>query len=117
ISPDEGLVIEPRGSVWDGAPVPMDSPIIQNLNRVFDRRNFEVPRTPVSLGVLSPEEQSDFSADRRAPRTLDMPIKFPGSPFRVPREFAQFEQVIRRVAEYEAIVNAACFDEYYCYLT
>ena len=39
------------------------------------------------------------------------------SSFRVPAALAHFQPVIQRVADFEAVVNAACFDEYYCYLT
>ncbi len=97
--------------------IPADSPIIRALNRVWDEAEFAIPRTPVSLGVLPETEQALFRTQGIAPRVLDMPIKFPGSHFRVPKEFTQFLPVIRRVADYELAVNPTCYDEYYCYLT
>lgn len=97
-------------------PIPRDNPIIQALNSIWDTSNFLVPRVPVSLGMLSEDELREFGRSP-VPRTLDMPIKFPGSDFRVPAELEQFLPVIQRVANYEARINAECYDEYYCYLT
>jgi len=97
--------------------VPADSPVIKTLNSVFDLKNFKVPRRPVSLGILTEDEKELMAANLGAPRTLDLPVKFPGSNFRVPRELAQFVPVIKRAANFEAVVNARCYDEYYCYLT
>jgi hypothetical protein len=75
-----------------------------------------VPRQPISLGKMTDEECDTFSTPH-VPRVLDMPIKFPGSGFRVPNAFAQFRAVIERIAHYEAALNGKCLDEYYCYLT
>lgn len=92
------------------------SPIMADLNTLWDLNKFMTPRIPVSLGVLTPEEQAEFSKPR-ATRTLDMPIKFPGSQFRIPKSLEQFKSVIERVAHFEAAINPDCFDEYYCYLS
>lgn len=92
------------------------SPIIADLNSIWDLKKFLTPRTPVSLGKLSVEEQTKFSTPG-IPRTLDMPIKFPGSHFRIPKTFEQFIPVIQRVANFEKAINPDCFDEYYCYMT
>jgi hypothetical protein len=98
-------------------PIPNDSPIIQVLNQPFELKNFKIPRRPVSLGVLSPQELAVLASPTGAPRTLDLPIKFPGSDFRIPKELAMYAPIIRRAANYEAAVNPSCYDEYYCYLT
>jgi hypothetical protein len=111
----QGFVVEPDAAE-NIAPIPADSPIVKALNTTFDLPEFRTPRRPVSLGLLDEAERLSFSQPG-VPRTLDMPIKFPGSAFRVPRDFAQFLPVIQRVADFEAAVNAACYDEYYCYLT
>lgn len=94
---------------------PEDSPIIRDLNTVWDTKKFLEPRKPISLGRLVVDAQKRFSR-AGVPRTLDMPIKFPGSEFRIPRIFEQFLPVIERVAAFEAAINP-CYDEYYCYLT
>src|SRR5262249_25313894 len=59
--------------------VPADSPVIKTLNSVFDLKNFKVPRRPVSLGILTEDEKELMAANLGAPRTLDLPVKFPGS--------------------------------------
>ncbi len=100
------------------APIPSaaESPIIADLNSVWDTRRFLVPRIPVSLGMLTDEERRAFSRPG-APRTLDMPIKFPGSNFRIPKTLEQCYGAIERIAHFEADANSDCFDEYYCYMT
>lgn len=90
--------------------------ILRDLNTVWDLEKFkEKGRKPISLGCLNPAGQALFSM-RGLPRVLDMPIKFPGSEFRVPGVLAQLGSVIQRVADFEAVCNS-CYDEYYCYLT
>lgn len=91
-------------------------PIVSDLNSVWDTNKFLTPRVPLSLGVMTESEQAVFST-RDLPRVLDMPIKFPGSNFRIPQAFEQFREVIERIAHYEAAINPKCLDEYYCYLT
>jgi hypothetical protein len=100
------------------APIPdaADSPIIADLNSIWNLDHFKTPRTPVSLGLLTSDESTAFST-AGAPRTLDMPIKFPGSEFRIPKNLEQFRAVIERIAHFEAAINPDCFDEYYCYMT
>lgn len=97
-------------------PTKEQSPIIADLNSIWDINHFLTPRKPVSLGKLSPEELAVFATPGVA-RTLDMPIKFPGTHFRIPKSLEQFAHVIEKVAHYEATINEACFDEYYCYMT
>lgn len=93
-----------------------ESPIIADLNSIWDVKKFLTPRIPVTLGKLTNEEQKLFS-QKGVPRTLDMPIKFPGSNFRIPQTFEQFIPVIQKVANFEKAMNPDCFDEYYCYMT
>lgn len=99
-----------------GLVIPADSPVIQDLNSVWDINKFLTPRAPVPVYQLSREELAEFSTPGVA-RTLDMPIKFPGSQFRIPNSLKQFKQVFNIVAAYEAAINKNCYDEYYCYLT
>lgn len=113
--PEEGFSVVPTPED-NQAPVPKDSPIIQALNQVWDLKNFKIPRVPVSLGFL-PEEERRLFSQKGMPRTLDLPIKFPGSAFLVPKVFAQLRPLIQRVANYEMTINPDCFDEYYCYMT
>lgn len=114
-----GHVFEPRASANRIALPATDSetaPILEDLNTVWDLQRFGVPRKPLSLGFLTPEERAVFGAPN-VPRVLDMPIKFPGSSVRLPADFAQFAGVIERILNLEAALNPECLDEYYCYLT
>lgn len=110
-----GFFLEPNPEE-DRTVIPYENPIIQNLNKVWDLKNFKIPRNLVSLGELAWEEGVSFSKSTGI-RILDMPIKFPGSEFRVPQELQPFLPVIQRVANYEARVNPQCYDEYYCYIS
>lgn len=111
----EGVHIVPQPDVPVPA-IPLESPIIKDLNTMWDLSKFLTPRVPVSVGRLNPEELSRFS-QWGVPRVLDLPIKFPGSDFRLPQELAQFKEVVQKVVNYERAVNPQCYDEYYCYLT
>lgn len=99
-------------------PIPSkeESPIVADLNTVWDINKFLIPRKPLSLGILTTEQLKTFSTEGVA-RTLDMPIKFPGSNFKIPSNLSQFKEVIQIIANFEAKINQECFDEYYCYLT
>jgi hypothetical protein len=110
-----GFVVEPQPTDHR-VEFPNDSPILAALNSTWDLQQFKVPRRPLSLGVIPPVEQALFSQPGM-PRSLDMPIKFPGSAFRVPKEFEQLRPLIQRIANCEAAINSRCYDEYYAYLT
>lgn len=116
IDADEGcLHITPRER--GGLSLPGDSPLLADLNGVFDIERFLIPRRPLNLGVLSTAEQGLFMAPSAARNVLDLPIKFPGSDFRLPMEYAQWAPVVQRVADAEWALNRRCYDEYYCYFT
>jgi hypothetical protein len=109
-------VIPDRKHLPPDVAVPAESHVIKDLNTVWDIDKFLIPRKPVTVCHVSKDQLKEFSTPGVA-RTLDMPIKFPGSPFRVPNSLKQFRQVIEIVAAYEALVNKECYDEYYCYMT
>jgi hypothetical protein len=107
ITPDSGAKVPE---------IPRESPVIQDLNSIWDTSKFMTPRAPVSLGVMTGEELEKFGK-WGVPRVLDLPIKFPGSDFRLPKELEQFADLVQKVANYELAINPGCFDEYYCYMT
>ena len=117
LDPGEGVTrIAPR----DGAALhlpPRDEPVVRDLGAVFDVARFLDARRPVSVGGLAAEERARFVAPSDARNVLDLPIKFPGSDFRLPNEFAQWAPVVQRVADAEWALHRRCYDEYYCYLT
>lgn len=116
--PKDGINLRPNPVGCSSPSVPADSPIIQKLNSIWDLENFKVSRCPVSVGFIPEGKRARmFSSENVVPRTLDMPIKFPGSEFRIPRVFSQFVPLIQQVADYELLINRQCYDEYYCYMT
>ena len=108
------LTIEARPGV--DVDLPESSPILDKIGSVWDVENFKIPRQPVRLGHV-PESARAAIHRPGMPRTLDMPIKFPGSPYRVPAAFAQLEWLLQRVADIEAVINPRHHDEFYCYMT
>lgn len=118
---DDGCVrITPRPGALDPAALARDErsvPLLEDLNRPFDVERFLVPHHPINVGVLSADEQRSFLAPGDARNVLDLPIKFPGSDFRLPMEYAQWAPVVQRIADAEWALNPTCYDEYYCYLT
>jgi len=99
-------------------PIPngTQSAIIACLNTPYDYAQFLVPRKPISLGLVPDEYRSIFS-EPGVPRTLDLPIKFPGiQEIKLPHELAQFGDAIQRALNYEAVINRK-IDKYYAYLT
>lgn len=114
--PCGGVVFEADGSL-SHEPVDWSSPVLRDANTVFDLERFKTPRRPFSLGKLTPQQATCMAAALGATKITDMPIRFPGSNFRVPQRYVQFVPILQRVANFERRINRRCFDEYYCYLT
>lgn len=94
-------------------------PIFDDMATVWDLQKFKTPRKPYAINQGIPPDKGfcDKFTKEGAINVLDLPIKFPGSDFRIPKELLQFEDVIRRVAQFERQYNHASYDEYYCYVT
>ncbi len=104
-----------RGNEGGKSEVQIDSsPILRDLNTVWDVEKFKTPRIPVSVGFI-PKDNRELFCKPGVPKIRDMPIKFPGSDVRLPKELAQFEGAIRQIMEFELRINPD-FDQYYCYL-
>lgn len=112
--PADPVLLTPRPLV--DLDLPTDSPILAKLGTTWDLENFKIPRRPVRLGLV-PEPERAALTRRGLPRTLDLPIKFPGSEFRLPAAFAQLRALVQRVADVELAINPHHYDEYYCYMT
>lgn len=72
-------------------PTKEESPIIADLNSIWNLDKFMIPRKPLTVGKLSGEEIKVFSQEN-VPRVLDMPIKFPSSNFKVPKSLSNLKQ-------------------------
>lgn len=88
-------------------------PILRNVHTIWDLDNFGIPRKPVIAGVVG--DRSAFCTTG-APRTLDMPIKFPGTDYRLPLELVQLQGVLETIIGFEHAINPHA-DEYYAYVT
>jgi hypothetical protein len=109
------IVIVPRPE-RSTVPIPNEEPVIGCLNTTWDLGQFEVPRKPVSLGLLDAAAITTF-ARPDATRILDMPIKLPDiAEYRLPRAFRQFAATIERIVDFEHRVNPK-HAEYHAYLT
>lgn len=89
--------------------------IIKTVNRPFDTKMFSVPHTPIVISDVSNELKFSRKNDLRI---LDMPIKFPGSSeYRIPKELTQFDEVISKIASFEAHINPSLTECYHAYIT
>lgn len=92
------------------------SPVVADLGSIWDLNKFKEARRPVSVKHLDKPTMWRFSTPGM-PRILDMPIKFPGTDFRLPIEFIQLEPVIELIAHHRAALHIPGEDEFYAYLT
>jgi hypothetical protein len=101
------------------------SPIIEHMHQPWDPEKYLIARAPIDIGVVS--DLDAFADGLPAPvfenwychagtPALDMPIKFPGSLFRVPAEFQRYAGAVQQIIDYETAVNEFV-DRYFCYLT
>jgi len=106
----EGIVLSVNPQIVSESP---EHPIIQNVHTIWDLQKFVVPRRPIIAGLV--EDRSSFRA-KDALRTLDLPIKFPGTEYRLPLELGQFEETLETMISFEHAINPYA-DEYYAYVT
>ena len=90
------------------------SPILEDMNTIWDQSKFNTPRSPliVSAGL---QDKAAFSK-AGVVSVSDMPIRFPGTEYRLPAELAQFEEAVRACADFAHAANSE-IDDYYAYLT
>jgi hypothetical protein len=89
-TPESGLtvpIVDPR------------HPFYREHFEPFNLESYEYPRPPIDLG------HSRVTMDGHSVNVLRMPIKYPGTEFRIPKVIAPIWDLIRRVAEYEAAFN------------
>lgn len=107
------------GDLWQNNPsTTMDipsynHPILQNIGTTWDQSKLAQLRTPIHVGQVT--NRSNFSL-RRDIRVLDMPIKFPGTNYRLPLEILPYTDTINLIRSFEASINPHV-ERYYAYLT
>lgn len=87
--------------------------IIKTVHRTFDKKLYYFPHTPIVVDDIYNVEK--FSRKNNL-RVLDMPIKFPKSEYKIPKELNQFDEVISKIISFEHNINPY-IDQYYSYLT
>jgi hypothetical protein len=88
-------------------------PFYRQQHEPFDLEHYQYPRAPIDIG----HSRLSFEALGPAtPNVLRMPIKYPGTDFRLPPEISPFWELIERVAEYEAGFNER-IDECFAHFT
>ncbi len=70
------------------------------LFKPFDKGNFLYPRPPIDMGAFKTEGLLKCTQN-----VLRMPIKFPGTEYRIPVELASLIPLIERVSDYESFLN------------
>jgi hypothetical protein len=107
LSTENPITFEPKG-LWTPV-IDADNIAYQSLFKPFNINQYLYPRPPIDLGLVDIGSISLVNV-------LRMPLKFPGTNYRIPAELQPVEDLIRRVAEYEAFINEA-HDTCFCHIT
>lgn len=103
---------------YEVAPLPLagalpNSPIIRDMNTIWDQRKFSEARAPLAAGRI---ELREVFSRAGSPGVSDMPIKFPDTGYRIPAELAQYSEALQKIVDFEHAANPAA-EKYYAYLT
>lgn len=106
----EGSCVFSPHSLWTPIIDP-DNIAYYTLFKPFNLTNFLSPRLPIDMGWTDISEWENCAIN-----VLRMPLKFPKTNYRIPKELASLVPFIKRVAEYEAFINEK-HDECFCHIT
>ena len=101
--------IDPRLASGDTS-IPYTQPVIRDVGTSFSLEGFSSPRHPVVVG------HGNLDSIPVGTRLESLPIKFPGTGYRVPNELACVRSLLELCATYEARINPSV-DEYFAYLS
>lgn len=95
----------------------IDYPIqnLSTINTLWNEESFSKVNLPKALFELTLDEILSYTKQEHM-RILDMPIKFPNSNYRIPKELEHLTSLIQKIATHEHLMNKK-IDDYYCYLT
>lgn len=91
-----------------------ESPIIDDMNTIWDLKKFSEMRRPLNVKELS---FKDIFSKATSPSVTDMPIKFPGTGYRIPNELRQYKEALQACIDFEHASNPKARENYYAYLT
>jgi hypothetical protein len=108
---DNSILYEAKG-LWTPR-IDEDNVAYHSMFREFNLNQYLYPRPPIDMGLVElPQE--------KPPNVLRMPLKFPGSIYKIPADLAPLFGLIQRVAEYEKFL---CLDKHidpeatFCHIT
>lgn len=107
LSEDDGIEFEPKG-LWTPV-IDADNIAYQSLFKPFNLNQYIYPRPPIDMGLVETYGVS-------LANVLRMPLKFPGTSYRIPNELGPILDLIQRVAEYESFINKD-HDNCFCHIT
>lgn len=81
------------------------------LFKPFNLSNFLSPRLPIDMGKMDVSSMVNNGIN-----VLRMPLKFPGTNYRIPKQLEAVFPLIKRVAEYESFINKK-HDKCFCHIT
>jgi len=85
---------------WFTPVIDPDNLAYYSLFKPFNLSYYLSPRLPIDMGL------TDFETIfGKVPNVLRMPIKFPNTEYRIPKEFARLQPFFQRLAGYEAWIN------------
>lgn len=109
LSLEESFDYSPQG-LWTPVIDP-DNVAYYTLFKPFSLNGFLSPRLPIDMGWTNVEDWNDCRIN-----VLRMPLKFPGTSYKVPKELAALMPLIKRCAEYESFINKQ-HDQCFCHIT
>lgn len=88
---------------------------LSTLNTLWNEEQFSKTNLPKEIFTLNKAEIEFYSVNDSI-RVLDMPIKFPGTEYKIPQELTHLISIIKKIASHEHIINSK-INDYFCYLT
>jgi hypothetical protein len=103
-----GITYQPQG-LWTPK-IDAENIAYDSLNKPFSLAQYLYPRPPIDMGLV---EQDEYKCSTNV---LRMPLKFPKTEYRIPKELEGTMPLISRIAEYEAFINPR-HAEFFCHIT
>ena len=103
----DGTFFNPQGH-WTPK-IDAENPAYDSMSKPFSLSQFIYVRPPIDIGLLTDKPDCGINV-------LRMPIKFPGTEYRVSKSVGPLWELIRRIAEYEAFINPK-HAETFCHIT
>lgn len=109
LSTDDSISYKSQG-LWTPTIDP-DNVAYYTLFKPFNVNNFLSPRLPIDMGFMDTSQLFDNKLN-----VLRMPLKFPSTDYRIPKELSALFPLISRCAEYESFINKD-HDRCFCHIT